>query len=204
MKKHDYIRIITTAALVVIAAAALASAYTYASSASASGGGVVRQTDLLAEPAGDPVPGGPGFISFGPMVFTGWPTNLGYYYSGTRLRNPDASFSYFLANVLLPHGTTITKFLVFYYDNHASYNLDAILIRTLLEQDSGNTIASVTSSGTATTIRNMEDTTIITPVVDNQSFQYIIQIILPPTLDVGLVSIRIDYAYGVSLPRVTK
>lgn len=202
MKKHDYIRIITAAALVIIAAAALVFTVSYVSAAG--GGERGTASESAAAGAAAPVPGGPGFVSLGAFAFTGWPTDLEYHYSGVRLMNSDVSAHFYEASVQLPHGVTITKFLVFYYDNSATYNFTASLLRASLDQEYGTGIAGMSSYDSSASVRYMESTTISYPVVDNQSYQYFIQLEMPPTLDVGLVSVRIDYQYSSALPRVVK
>ena len=68
-------------------------------------------------------------------------------------------------------------------------------------------MAEVASSGTDTGSRFVEDSTINFPVVDNQSYWYVGQVLLPSTAEsylFNLEAIRVDYGYDAELPMVLK
>ena len=158
----------------------------------------------LIEPAAV-VPGGPGFYAQNALAFRIWPDqSMPFSYSGVKLTNPGSVTHYYAAPVALPNGATITRLVVWYQDNHASYEVEASLARCALDQVSGISIATVKSSGASTSVRFGEDTTITYPKVDLQSYSYWVSVYLPPTTDVGILSFRIDYAYATALPLVTR
>ena len=153
-----------------------------------------------------PVPGGPGFYAQSALAFQPWPnqTTPFSYSTGVKLVNPDTIGHYYLAVVALPQGATITKFVVWYVDNSAGLDMWVVLAVVPLEATSGPAMANVNSSGASTATRYGEDTTITNPTIDNQSNSYFVQLYLPPDVNLGMISFRIDYAYPSYLPLVTK
>jgi len=105
--------------------------------------------------------------------------------------------------VSLPHGATVTKFIVYYMDNSTS-SLNAILKRYPMDSASIIDIASVISSGAEAGWRYGEDAIITQPAVDLQSYSYGVEVILPPTNSVRLIGFRIDYQFGAFAPAVMK
>lgn len=213
MKKLDVLRIVTAGALALLAIAALA--FTYQSAQSARGGGVAGSvearlspagaSDVLLSPGGEPVPGGPGFISISSFFFKAYPTDLPYSHNGAMLYSLDAFLPrFFIAGALLPHGATVTKFVVYYQDTTGFYDLSAYLVVSNLDSLTSAVMAQVTSSGADENVRYLEDSSILYPQVDNQAYHYMVHAELPPSSQVGLVAVRIDYAYEVSAALIKK
>ena len=123
---------------------------------------------------------------------------------GQALYNSGSGDSTYMAPIDLPNHATITKIVVFYYDNYIDGNLEFALTRLPLNEVGGPAIAYFTSSGAEDIIRYAEITTIENPVVDKQQYTYLLQANLPATSNVKLVSARIDYSYPIALPVVTK
>lgn len=159
--------------------------------------------DGLAAP--DAIPsGGPGYYSEIALAFQPYPSqSVPFAFSGRTLYNPDTVTRYYQAPVHLPHGATITKFVVWFNDNNTA-NLWAALARAGLDDSSIAQIGYVASTGAATGIRYVQDTTIATPLVNNGSNMYWVEVGLPPNSSVGILSFRIDYRYGSSLPLILK
>lgn len=152
-----------------------------------------------------PVPGGPGFYSQTALGFQPWPNQaVPFSYSGVTLYNPDTAYHAYEAMVSLPNGATITKFVVWYYDNSASYDMWAAIGRAPMDYSSVEQIAHVDSAGAATSVRYGVDSTIIDATVDMQSYTYWVEAFLPPSSNAGIVSFRIDFGYPAYLPLVTK
>lgn len=159
--------------------------------------------DSLAAPDAIP-PGGPGFFSQSAMMFRPYPNqSVPFTISGRMLYNPDSSTHYYEAPVNLPNGATITKFVVWYIDNSTSY-MWAALARAGLDDSSVGQIGYVASTDAAPGIRYLQDTTITTPLVNNGSYMYWVEVGLPPNSGAGILSFRIDYRYGSALPLILK
>ncbi len=159
--------------------------------------------DSLAAP--DAIPsGGPGYFSQTAFVFQPYPNqSVPFLFSGRTLYNPDTVTRYYQAPVHLPHGATITKFVVWYTDNSTS-NLWAALARAGLDDSGVAQIGYVASTNAAVGVRYLQDTTITTPLVNNGSYMYWVEVGLPPNSSVGIVSFRIDYRYGSALPLISR
>lgn len=157
--------------------------------------------DMLAVP----VPGGPGFYSGHAISILPWPSNsVPYHFSGMVLYNPDTSSHPYEVAVTLPHNAVITKFVVWYYDDNAINDMWGALARAGLDGSGIVQIGRIDSTGAVASVQYAEDTTIDTPLVDNQSYMYWVEVLLPPDSSAGFVSFRIDYQYTSSLPIVTK
>jgi len=65
-------------------------------------------------------------------------------------------------------------------------------------------MAVVSSSGYSAVYSYAETASIVNPVVDQQSYSYLLEVTLPPSLELRLVGMRIDYAYAASLPITMK
>ncbi|MBN2550269.1 MAG: hypothetical protein JXB15_13985 [Anaerolineales bacterium] len=189
-------------ALVAIVGLALGVSFYAASPGMA--GQTASQIPAPDVPSADPPAGGPGFISVPSFFFTGYPTNLPYTFQGPGLFNPDAASKSFIAGVMLPHGASVTKLVAFYYDTHATHNLTLRLFKSNWDSVVSDIMAEVTSSGSSGAIRAMEDSTISAHLVNNQGMYYYLMVDLPPSLDVALMSVRIDYAYNVSAALIKK
>ena len=119
-----------------------------------------------------------------------------------ELYNPGGTDSDLQAEVSLPNGATITKFVVYYWDDCGSHDLSVRLERSATSDNAKQPIAEASTSGTEFSYRYAEDTTITWPVVDLQSYAYRVIVFLPQGCGdhLTLESVRIDYGYGVSLP----
>ena len=158
-----------------------------------------------------PVPGGPAFYSLGAQAFKPDSSDGGYTIDSYKgLINTGASQDTFLAEVALPNGATVNRFVVFFYDNHSAtdYNLTAVLRRYSLATYDSVTMAQVASSDNSDAIRYVETTSITSPVIDQQSYTYVVEVLLPVTdviyTELSLRGVRIDYGYPVNLPVVRK
>jgi len=195
--------VVSVAAMLVAAASAL----TWLSQARTvhgdepEGGVMVAQGEPTAASAA--VPGGPGFYMCGAPSFTPRYSGYQWAYSQQELRNTGGSPSYWDAPVALPHGATVTKFVLYFDDSSASDDTYAALYRCGLDSGTCITSAFATSSG-APGYGFAEDGTISVPVIDNQSYVYMAEASLPTTTAVGLIGVRIDYGFSAKVPLVTK
>lgn len=162
---------------------------------------------IEAEISADPVPGGPGFImvhptEFIPMSDQGkWQIGGGGY-----IYNPGTIDTYYEAPVNLPHGATITKMVVYFRDSSVTKDLWAALAKINMDTGAYAQIGYVESTESSVDLQVLEDITISQPIIDNKSNGYWLEISLPGEVsnDLRLRGIRIDYAYAVSLPLVSK
>lgn len=199
-------RVLLTAFVAAVLLAA-ASALTWRSRATTvrgdepEGGVIVEQGEPVAISAA--VPGGPGFYMRGAPSFTPRFSGYQWTYFQQELRNTGGTYSYWDAPLALPHGATVTKFVLYFDDSSASADLSAGLYRCTLDSATCDMPAFATSSG-APGYGFAEDSTISVPVIDNQSFVYMAEAILPNTTAVGLIGVRIDYEFSAKMPLVTK
>lgn len=152
-----------------------------------------------------PVPGGPGFVSQSAILFR--PVHPAYqwdYFGSVELYNPGAETAWYSAPLSLPHGATITKLVVWYWDSVTS-DLTVRLDRVLLSNAQCDSMAEVVSSGTPSH-SYAEDASIDYAEIDLQSYAYRAYVTIPGGHGTALtlVSIRIDYAYPGYVPLAMK
>ena len=116
-----------------------------------------------------------------------------------------------VAPVHIPQGATITEFTCYWLDNSLNVDMDIYfaLYRHPILIQSSQQMASISSSssGTSILVQEESDTTITTPVVDNEGYGYYIYSELtrktPPDLLDGLTrnhGCRIKYSLTVTMP----
>ncbi len=187
--------------LLVAIAAACALVLAWRPQAAAGEGG-----ELYAGLAATPVPGGPGFYTVSGFEFHPLTPLMEWVYTGGGwLWNPHAtSTGGYVASLALPHGATVTKFVVYYFDDSVEHDVQANLVKNGLDGSGSLNMASVQSSGTALAPGCMEDTTILYPIVNAQSNSYSAYVSLPPDMDGALIAVRIDYTYNANLPVIMR
>ncbi|MDH4209795.1 MAG: hypothetical protein OEV76_13035 [Anaerolineae bacterium] len=151
------------------------------------------------------VPGGPGFVTQSGYLFK--PVDPSYKWDYTRkgeLYNPGDTAAGYAAPLSLPHGATVTKVVVWYYDILEA-NLTVTLERAHLDNNTYDTMASVASSGTAG-YGYGEDESIDYAEIDLQSYAYYAYLTMPGlgSSDFTLVGIRVDYEYPGYVPLAMK
>jgi len=186
--------------LVVIVAALLA---TTSAQVPALVAGMTWRSAAAPAPDAEPVPGGPAFQMVSPFEFRLIDSGGAWAYYGGGLYNPGPGGAFYAAALTLPNNITITKMVVYFYDNSA-INLYVTLLRCYTAGLGVDTMAYVASSGTRDTFGNEADESIDYPVVDQQSYSYSIEVSMPPGggSDLRLIGVRIDYAYNTGLPLV--
>jgi hypothetical protein len=161
------------------------------------------ESPQVAAPA-VPVPGGPGFYAQSALLFRPYSSSDVYAYLSAQLWNPGAATAWYEGALSLPNGATVTRFVVYYYDNHATHNLEATLIRAGLAGGDVSPMAKASSPIGSAGYGYAETVSITHAVIDQQSYAYVAEVKLPASNEVRLVGVRIDYAYTISLPLVTK
>ncbi|HPR34361.1 MAG TPA: hypothetical protein PKY64_01700 [Anaerolineaceae bacterium] len=152
------------------------------------------------------VPGGPGFVMVHPTAFIPVNSSLEYgFASGGFLYNPGSIGSFYEAAVNLPHGAKITKLVLYYYDN-STQNMSLVLVGMGMDDSNLLFLADLTTSGAEENYRVVEDTTITSETINNQSYAYWIEVGIPASQGVNLMirGIRIDYSYPVNLPLINR
>ena len=167
-------------------------------------GSPAREAAALSQAT--PVPGGPGFYMQSSVAFRPSSSTTEWAYGVRELYNPGLTPGTYYSSPSLPNGATITKLVVYYYDDCAGVNP---LVNLLLCGGAGemcDVMAAVSSSSDVGGYGNSEDSTIHSPVIDQQSWVYIVSAELPGGCgsSLRLVNIRIDYGFGSRLPIVTK
>ncbi len=153
--------------------------------------------------AATPVPGGPGFVSLSAMAFRNYQASDSFAFKGQTLYNPGIGFAIYEGALSLPDRATITKFVVYFYDNSPE-TLWAYLAEGAFNSGTGTTLATLISAGTSADYRYEETTQIYSPDVDNQSNSYWVEVVLQPSSNLRLVGVRVDYNYPANLPLISK
>jgi hypothetical protein len=154
---------------------------------------------------GAPIAGGPGFISIGAFEFKPYSPSIAYDYTGGRLYNKATTTEVFLAPVHLPHGAIVTQVVLYYVDNGPS-DIRVYLWATPLDSPSAEIkLADMTTSGASADPRTL----IINNFpngngIDNRSNAYTVSLDLPSGSSYRIGGARIDYAFPINLPAVTK
>lgn len=120
-------------------------------------------------------------------------------FSSIGLINGTGASKGYFAPVQLPHGSTITKVSMMYHDSVGT-DIQLLAVSHPFASDTSANIlngvishASVVSTGTSADYRIVEDSTITTPLVDNENRFYSLYTILPDSTILGTV--RIDYTF---------
>ena len=161
--------------------------------------------------AGDPalapvlIPGGPGFFAQNGLGFQPYPSGTTpIAFSGRAVYNPDTVSHYYQAQVSLPHGAVITKFVIWTYENDATNDMWATLAKMGQDDSFVQQVAYISSSGANAAIRSFEDITMVSPEVDLQSYAYWVEIGMPATSSVRLNAFRIDYDFPTYTPVIQR
>jgi hypothetical protein len=153
-----------------------------------------------------PVPGGPGFVSLGPLAFKPLDPSWPYAFTASnRLYNSGGVLEIFYAPVQLPHGAIITQLVLYFVDKGVgsvgvslvSYPLDAPgnLTEMIHMTTAGAIIDPQTLIGNIFPNGN---------VIDNQSNSYIVSLGLSPGTNYSVGGVRIDYSFPTNLPLIMK
>jgi hypothetical protein len=159
---------------------------------------------IAASAPADPVPGGPGFQMVNAYQFRPAIPDLVEDYFNDELINPGPGGKFYQAALTLPDNVTITRMVVYFYDNDPQ---DLVVALWRFDPSTGNHLemATVASSGAQVQYRNAADTSIIEPAVDQQSYSYYVEAGMPGVGNtVRLAGVRIDFGYQAQLPYVTK
>jgi len=155
------------------------------------------------------VPGGPGFLMVPASAFVPKSDNIVYSRpDGTSLfastsSAPDGNFD---APVFLPQGATVTKVVMYYYDNDSNRTMSLHLLKFPLPGDTSITMAYITSADSQVPFY-AEDTTIQENPIDNQAYAYALHINMlgaSPGLIHTFKGARIDYSYPTYLPAIQR
>jgi hypothetical protein len=203
MNRHRRFKLAVLATIVLLAAG---SVVTWRLVAAPPGGGVTGPRDPARAAAlapEEPVPGGPGFYAQSAVAFRPLSSSYLWAYYLLELYNPGSGGAEYDLSLSLPNNVTITQFVVYYYDG-SSYDLESTLVRCPSAGGPCTHMALVNSSGVPS-YSYAATSSIAYPGVDQQNYSYVVDLYLPPAGDsLTVASVRIDYAYQVNLPLLTK
>jgi hypothetical protein len=154
----------------------------------------------------DPIPDGPGFIMVSPFDFRPYSSTTPWEFGAMPyLFNPSTTEDAVLeAGLTLPHGATITK-VTLYFEDNSTTNMSLFLNRS--EIDWIYRIAAIETANAQVGYRSVSaPTNTDYNVVDNRTFSYFLELVLPANSlsNLELVNVRIDYAYTSDLPIVMR
>lgn len=168
------------------------------------GGGPARPSSSNGLTAVTPVPGGPGFFSVSSFTFMPLNTTQPPAYTAQGIYNPGTTNAFYIAPVTLPNHVSVTQITIYFQDSDPQ-DMTATLYMCSDTVLYCSAMTSVGSSGAAAGIRNATSVPpVTTPVIDLQSNSYVVQIAMPPTANVVLYDVRIDYAFDSALPAIMK
>lgn len=198
VKSHKYLFILAAMVLVLVSTTSFA----FAQEGGERGSGEVER-------GGSIVPGGPGFVSIAGVTFT--PVNdYTTFYSDAvfELYNPSTTdHGIYFAPVSLPQGATVTKFVIYFYDDVTGPDtIFGYLSRKPLAGGGFDYLAGAISDDVTSGYSNRRDETINYEVIDLQSYAYFVHVYIPEShgINLRLVGVRIDYEYPGYLPLVNK
>lgn len=166
-------------------------------------GSGIKEGQSSPEAVTAPIPGGPGFVSLSAFGFRNYESTASFAFDNTALYNPGGTLACYSSPISLPHGATITKYVLYYYDNSTSY-VQAWLYAIPLDTSTVYGMAFIQTTGAVANFRYAEDTLIDYSIIDNQSYSYTVHICLPPSSSYRLNGMRVDYDYSSSLPVILK
>jgi hypothetical protein len=149
------------------------------------------------------VPDGPGFLMVSSFSFRPWSLSYPYAYSSADLYNSGSEVDFYESPLNLPNKITLTKLVVYFLDNSDPFDIE-VYLRRLSGNGSYEVLAEGYSTGSSDLYRTLELTEISFPEINQQYYSYNVEVALPPTSDIRLVSIRLDYAPRVTLPLLQK
>ena len=155
------------------------------------------------------VPGGPGFLMVPASAFVPKSDRIEYSRpDGTSLSTsstsiPDGNYD---APVFLPQGATVTKVVMYYYDNDPSHIMGLTFSKFPLPGNTSIIMAQVSSANSQVPFYT-EDATIEGNPIDNQAYAYVLHINMlsaSPGLMHTFKGARIDYSYPTYLPAIQR
>lgn len=203
MNNHRLFKLTVLAVIVLFAVAAAAPRHSLAVQPAQSSVDPGDPARMVASAPSAPVPGGPGFQMLNIYQFRPYNPTLAVNIYNDELINPGSESNFYDAALSLPDNVTITKMVVYFYDNAPQ---DLVVALWRFDPSSGNHLemATVNSLDAQEQYRNVADTSIIEPAVDQQSYSYYVEVGMPPGgSTLRLAAVRIDYGYEVQLPLVT-
>ena len=159
-----------------------------------------KMTEIRVESPVDS--GGPGYISLPSFAFKPMDSSSLFGYLGIYMFNPGSGDAYYVAPVIMPHGASITQFLINYTD-YSSQSITAELSRVNFSATSAEIVAQVSSEGSGEGILSATST-IMYPVIDQQNYMYYVLVTIPGNNlnQLEFIGVRIDYGYPSFLPTV--
>jgi hypothetical protein len=133
--------------------------------------------------------------AFQPDYLTDW--QFSSTLSATSLRCPSSgSDCYGEANVELPDGATVTRLVMYWYDNHSGDTPGGTLLWQNPETGDWGTMASAGTSGASAVRRTAEDDTINDATVSLSDRAYGLMVSFPPAdFDIRFYGAKIEYTY---------
>jgi hypothetical protein len=157
---------------------------------------------IVASAQAEPVPGGPAFQMVNALQFRPATPDLLVHYFNDELVNPGQVGNFYQAALTIPNKIAITKMVVYFYDNSQA---DFVVALWRFDPSTGDHLemATVASSDAQAQYRNVEDVTILEPLIDQQRYSYYIEVGMPSAgSSLRVAAVRLDYGFPTSLPIV--
>lgn len=123
----------------------------------------------------------------------GWdPDSFFMFFAGGYICGTSAHYGCVKAPAYLPNGATVTNVYASVYDNDGTYDVAIYLRRVSNSTGVTAIIASLSSTGTSTAMRNIVDSSIDHPVIDYPTYSYYVTTCLGSS-DIRLYSVRIYF-----------
>lgn len=122
--------------------------------------------------------------------------------NGNNIYNFDGLSPYYVAEVQLPHGATVTR-LTFYFYDPSSYSLDQCGVYLNRTSFDGSEVAMAFAASDNSGAGSTYDDTINNGLIDNSQYSYYLDLYMLTSV-VSAYGVVIEYKYPVSLPAILK
>ncbi len=141
-------------------------------------------------------------LSIAPHEFNGWGLTVEPGSNLEQVYNPSSTISnQAFAAVHLPDGATVTSLIAHIADENTPDDMSIFLLRRRNDDFAGAVMASIVTSGNVPGFRTFTDSSISSPIIDNDSFFYVVRIDSPGgTAPLALRSVGITYTITKPLP----
>jgi len=152
-----------------------------------------------------PAAGGSGIYTSSGLEFWPYMSSTTFARYGVGICNTSVDSRNFETQLHLPHGVTIQQVVVYFYDNDSTNNLYADFNYHPYTNWGTYIFTELNSFGASPEVRYISATP---PApynyVDSALREYTVEVLLPPSCSVILLSVRVDYSYTSYLPAVMK
>jgi len=123
------------------------------------------------------------------------PASIYFAFSGGYFGGTDLNYGCMMAPAYLPDGVTVTQLSAIVYDNEASRNISVDLRGSSIQipREPGLSMATAISSGSNPSEQNITDSTINSPLIDEENYTYYVTTCLFSS-SIRLYAVKVHYS----------